>query len=338
MMHCTSRARPFMALGTSAIFAAVFLAGCSAVDAGPAPASTPGAVGTPETPDLTVSAYAISAAAPLYIGIDEGIFESYGLNVEPSQITTIADGAAALQSGDSQMYYTNLFGVVNAVNAGIDLRIVTEVIAASPVVQTLEVMPDSDIEDVLDLDGKKVGLVAVNSSLDATLNASMANAGGDFATIEYVQIPYADIPAALEQGTIDAGILTGPPLTIAKDELDTRTVWDAGGGEYEGLSQVSYVTSREFAESNPTTIANYQCAYAKSTDLYWEGRDIYLSATAPRLGITEEQLDAQTDFNLIHGFRPDKLTQISEIMEAGGLIAEPFDLNALTIPFPETCD
>lgn len=341
MLQSQASTRRFLTAASAVALASLFIAGCSATESGEGVDATPlepGTIGTSETSDLTVSLYALSAGAPIFLGVEEGIYESYDLNVEPSIFTTVAEGSAALQAGESQMYYTNLFGVVNAINAGIDLRIVTEVLAASPEVQVLAVMPDSEIEDVLDLQGKKIALPAVNSSLDATLNATMKNLGGDFATIEYVQLPYVDMPAALEQGTVDAAIITGPPLTIAQEELDARTVWDVGGGEYDGLAQVSYVTSKEFAEANPTTIANFQCAYAEATEVIYEDRETYLEDTAPYLGITPDELDVQTDFNWIHGFRPEKLDQISDVMLAAELISEPFDLNAISIPFPESCD
>lgn len=341
MMHLTTRSRRVAALAASASIAALILVGCSSNEpetgGESGDASTADGTGTPEVSDLTVSMYALSAGAPIFMGIEEGLFEERGLSVEPSIFTTIAEGAAALQAGESQMYYTNLFGVVNAVNSGIELRIVTEALAASPEVQVMVVLPDSPIETPLDLEGMKVGLPAVNSSLDATLNATLSNEGGDFSKIEYVQIPYADMPAALEQGTVDAAIITGPPLTVAQEELDARTVWDVGGGDYDGLAQVSYVTSKAFADANPNTIANFQCSYAEAVDLLYDDRDAYLKDTAPYLGITEEQLDAQTDFNWIYGFRPDKLDQISDVMLAADLLAEPFDLNEITIPFPEDC-
>lgn len=322
-----------------AVLGVVALAGCSAAEPeGESPGEAEAAAtGTPETAELVVSQYALPQLAPTYVGIEEEIFDGYGLEVTPSLINTIADGAAALQAGESQMYYTNLLGVVNASLAGIELRIVTEVVAASPGVQGLVVLPDSDIESVADLPGTKVGIAAVNSSLDATLNASVKSEGGDPSKIEYVQLPYVDIPAALEQGTIDAGIVTGAPYDLAKSELGAVTIWDVGGGEYDGFAQGSFVTSKEFADANPTTIANFQCAWAEAVDVTKNNRPTYLAAVAPALSITEEELDAQGTFSWLSGARPDKLTQISDVMVAADLIAEPFDLNALVIPMPETC-
>jgi NitT/TauT family transport system substrate-binding protein len=91
-------ASPFRRLGTLAIaaLAAVALAGCSG---SAAPEADPDESGTPEKANLTVAINPSTQFAPLYYGIQEGIFEEHGLELEITPQTDIAAIVSGLASG-----------------------------------------------------------------------------------------------------------------------------------------------------------------------------------------------------------------------------------------------
>src|SRR5438105_8426237 len=120
--------------------------------AGQQPASVPLKVGTLPILELL----------PLFVGKEEGFFREAGLDLE---LTTLAGGAAgipALESGSLNLMYSNLVSVLQAVEQGLDLRIVApgSLNAVNPQADTARflVLEDSGIEKLADLRGKRIAI------------------------------------------------------------------------------------------------------------------------------------------------------------------------------------
>ncbi|MCA0347183.1 MAG: ABC transporter substrate-binding protein, partial [Actinobacteria bacterium] len=115
----------FTAIAAAAAAIALGLTACSggSLDGGDtAPSEN---TGSTELTKVIVGVLPIAPAAAVQLGIDEGIFEKHGLDVE----LQLGDGGAALlpavSSGSMQFAVGNPLSVLTAASQGLDMRIVS---------------------------------------------------------------------------------------------------------------------------------------------------------------------------------------------------------------------
>ena len=139
-----------------------------------------------------------------------------------SQIFTVGAAAiAGVLSGDVQIGWAAINGSFNGLSQN------TPIVAVAPGAYSdvgendsggIVVADDSDIESIADLEGKTVSIIAQQSLAHLEVAAALDANGVDPSTVEYVEIGFADIPAAVEAGRIDAGLTQEPFTTIAANQ------------------------------------------------------------------------------------------------------------------------
>ena len=285
----------------------------------------------PETTDVTASIFKATITAPLLTAEDN----DYGLTLTPTYIESSPASVTALVGGSAQFAYTAYFGVIDAVNQGIKLRIVSEQAASAPGINTIEVLPDSKIKSLKDLVGKKVAIPALNSTNDAIIKYDMEQAGLDSSTVQFVALPYGEVAANLQQGTIDAGALLGAPLATAKSTLDTRTIFDFGDKNWKGFAQGGWITTQEFLDKNPNTVAAFQCAIAAGTKTVADDDAAYTTAMKS-IGYDDAAIAGAGKPNFVTGLRTDAFETVAKVKAAndGGA---PFDIESILVPAPDNC-
>ena len=342
-MH-RSRIASFIGLVT---VGGMLLAGCSSTSEQPAPeepSTTEEAgdqgIGTPEIEPLAVAAWRANSHVTPIVAEDEGIAAGYGLSIEFVAQESAPAGAALLQSGDVQIYSGSYPGVIDAIRSGLPFRILAEQTSTGVDINTLEVLPDSDIEDVLDLQGKTIAVNGLNTATDLRIKYAVLDAGGDPATINFVALPYGEMASALELGSVDGAQMYGPGLLQAREVLNTRTILDIGKGVFEDFAETGWVTTADNLEKYPNAIAAFQCAMRDATQLIISDNELYLNTTAEFTGITAEQVAAQGEVNWSTETRPERIAEVGEMMQGVGLIPadEQLDIAAAVVPFPTNCN
>ena len=258
------KARP-LALTVTLAITGLALAGCTT------PAASGGGTDVVETVAIKVAVLPISDSAPLYIGIEQGIFAKYNLEVTP---VPAAGGAAIVPlvaSGDAQFGASTLASLFVAQESGLDLK------AVSPISQSSEdgktttacilVRGDSPLTSLADLEGKTVGVPTLGSINDAILGAAMESEGAELSKVHLVEIPFPDVPAALANGTVDAAAGNEPFLTILGLDGSGKCLED----HYHTAHAAPLVTSTFFATSAyakaaPEVVANFQAAYLEAVE------------------------------------------------------------------------
>jgi NitT/TauT family transport system substrate-binding protein len=90
-------------------------------------------------------------------------------------------------------------------------------------------------------------------------------AGGDPATVHHVELPFPDMPAALQQGNVDAIWVVEPFLTVATSggaAVITSNYVDAA----DDLTVAVYVTSQQVATENPDLVERFAAAMEESLE------------------------------------------------------------------------
>lgn len=320
--------------------AALALSGCAGDSQDPSTddTSTPNTEASfvPEVNPLEVIQLRGTAAVPVTYAAYYGPAESQGLDLSITWVESAAVSVSAVISGSVPIGQTSYATLIDAVNQGIDLVIISEAHSLLPGNLLLQTLPDSGIQDLQDLQGKRVGVSVLNGSVHYKLVYALEQEGIDPSTVEFVVIPTGEVGAALEQGNLDAATASGVYLQELQEELGTVTVFDLAAGSFEGLPEIAWYTTREFASTNPQTIAAFQCAIIDAADALQE-REPFETVLVEHFDNTPEEAARQDMFDFRGGVRVDVLQRNADFMLEAGRIAEEFDIETVVVPAPEEC-
>lgn len=253
-------------------FAVVLAASALALSACGGGDSTPGATGAgdggPEKTDLTVGVFTSLNALPLYMAIDNGIFEKHGLNVTPKTIQNPSAGIPQIVGNQMDFSLSDMVVPVVAKSQGVPVQLVAPgAVGSVPEGQksraVIYVAADSPITSVKDLENAKVGVPQINSQVWLDVRSTTDAAGGDSSKTEFVEVP--NTIAALKAGNVQAVTASEPQATLyandpALKELDRYT-------PAEGRTSYGYLVTQQFSGQNPGTVKAFQEAILEANKL-----------------------------------------------------------------------
>jgi ABC-type nitrate/sulfonate/bicarbonate transport system substrate-binding protein len=150
---------------------------------------------------LKVGIIPIADLAPLYLGMDQGFFEEENLTIEPQ----FAEGGAAIVtsvvSGDYQIGFSNTTSLIIASTQNVPVQIISQGVLGGA---TPEEAWDAVLVNAL----KAVG--------ELTINTALKSEGVDYTTVDYFEVPFPEMIAALEAGDVDAAWVVEPFVTAGK--------------------------------------------------------------------------------------------------------------------------
>ncbi|TFD75464.1 transporter substrate-binding domain-containing protein [Cryobacterium sp. Sr8] len=216
---------------------------------------------------VTVGVIPIADTAPLYLGLDQGFFEDEGLDLTVETATGGAAIVPAVVSGDYQFGFSNLGSLMVANDKGLPLKLVNAAVASTGDVTSdmgaLIVKGDSPIKTLADLNGKTVSTNSLNNLLDTVARSTIDSAGGDSSTISFVEIPFPDASAAVENGQVDAAFVVEPFVTAAVDNGNRVLSYDFA--EFaDKLDIAAYFSSAATVANDPELVTKFQAAMTKS--------------------------------------------------------------------------
>ena len=256
--------RRLFPLTVAALAAAAVLAACGT----PSSASPDGAASAdgPLTP-VTVGVIPIVDVAPIYLGVQTGIFEDHGLDVT---LELAAGGAAivpAVADGEYQFGFSNVTSLLTASSQGLPLKVVApgNFSTGEPGKDFSAVVApaDSDITGVADLAGKTVAVNSFKNIGDTTIRSVVDSAGGDPQAVEFVEMNFPDMPAAVAAGEVDAAWVVEPHLT-GSVELGARIISSNFVATDPDLLVAAYFTSDQMIAQDPQTVEAFSAAMRES--------------------------------------------------------------------------
>lgn len=341
--HILSRRFRRGAAVLTAAVAAVALVGCAG-DAAPtaepttAPTEAPAAGVDPYAPEqkeITVAGYPQNAFTSVPVAMLNGIAEEYGISVELQPAENAPAMLAQVISGAVPIGAINGFFSIPAAIEGADVRVIGEILRGTKGTQTVEVL-DESIKSPKDLAGKRVGVVGLLSGHQARIMTAVIADGGDAESIEFVNLPWAEMVPNLQNGTVDAISVTSNFLDAAR-ELGTHPVIDLAieEGLWPEFPDSQWVANGAWVDANPNTVAAFQCAVViRGAQLANEDQAAYEDGLR-FFGYNEESIAKDVHPNLPAANEP--ATVIADMMYDLGWIDEPFDIAAITVPLPDNC-
>lgn len=289
-------------LGGAALLTAATLAltGCAG-----APAAESGSDAPLEKVTIEVGVVPVVDVAAIYLGVQEGLFEEQGLDVN---INIGTSGAAVIPSVISGQYtfgFSNMVSLLQAKEQGLPVKIIAPGSASTATegadVTMIEVAPDSGITRARDLEGKKVTVNALNGLAQMLASIAITEDGGDPSKVTWVELPFADELPALRSGQVDAMVGSEPfgSAAIAEGFEVISTPYLAMSDE--PIVTSAYYTSDAQLEANPELFERISAAISKSLEYAGDNPDAVRGIVPEFSGLTPEQAEGIT----LCTFRPD---------------------------------
>jgi len=169
---------------------------------------------------------------PVWIPLEKGIFQKYGLDVDMKFISTGPVVVSALIAGEIDIAAAGGEPIVSGILGGAELTIIGFGTTTTPV--SLYVVPT--ITQVEQLKGATVAVSRLTSSGAYILKVGLKRAGLE-AIRDVTMIQVGGIPeslAALQGGRVQGAMLS-PPTTYKAEALGFRRIWSGLGVEYPSL-------------------------------------------------------------------------------------------------------
>jgi NitT/TauT family transport system substrate-binding protein len=246
---------------------------------------------------ITLSYVPYADDAPAFLAQQKGIFRKHGLQVKFVPVANPTAGVAALTSGQHQVSFVTVPVLVNVNTRGTSLKCVGPVVGRQPSDPkrdgtTLVAARGSGVRGVADLAGKRVGVVQLNSLNTLDIQVLAQRAGINPRSVQFIQLPFPQMAAALRQNRVQAAIIVQPFAQTAIDQGATvithpnRELW-AGGTIVCFAALDSYIAEREAVIRGFNAGMREALGYAKD-------HEAEAKATLPQhLDLTAEQAQRQ---------------------------------------------
>jgi NitT/TauT family transport system substrate-binding protein len=299
----------------------------------PAPLSPPQKVKVAYVPILKF--------ATVYVAAKRDLFKKYGLDVEFERVKSGTEAIAFLTQGSIDVggiaIVTSLW---NAWNRGMEIRIIApgalEPFTNSPTQLLLRkaLAAEGKVKTVADLKGKRIATAGGPGSGGEYLAAKALERGKlTIRDVELINLGNADMPAALERGSIDAALAGSP---YADQAINSGYASVLATDLTPGLMTVAFVGSGKFIKERPQVAERFVLALAEAARLmqgdgYLASANIeaYMTYTNTTEKAIREGNPVVYDPNLVVSF--DGLRDVERVHRENGRLEykEPIDLAAV---------
>uniref|UniRef100_UPI000380EB6F ABC transporter substrate-binding protein n=1 Tax=Nocardiopsis chromatogenes TaxID=280239 RepID=UPI000380EB6F len=163
---------------------------------------------------------------------------------------------------------------------------------------------------------------------DTTVRNSVREAGGDPSAVEFMELPFPDMPAALEKEEVDAAWVVEPFLTTSLEAGATEVASNFADA-HPKLTIAAYFTSEQVLAEDPELVADFTAAM-KEALAYAQAHPEEVRRI---LGEYTEIDPAVIEEIRLPAFPPEadreSVRTIADLMEEDGLVEETPDVDAL---------
>jgi len=270
--------------------------------------------------------------APVYLGKEKGFYSERGIELT---LETGQGGAAIVPgvvSGQFQFGFSNVTSLMVAQSQQVPLKAVVNGVASTGKDGAdfggVVVKKDSPVKSAAGLAGKKVAVNTLKNIGDTSVRESVRKAGGDPEKVEFVEMAFDQMPAALDGGRIDAAWVVEPSLAVIKGS-GGRVIASNFVDVHPELTVAMYFTSAELAQKNPELVKKFQEATRESLAYAESHPDEVREILSTYTKIPAETLDAMTLPSWPEEPSRDSLDRLAELGQQDGLFKTAPDLDKL---------
>ncbi len=291
--------------------------------------------GSQQTETIALGIIPIIDVAPVYVGIEQGFFEEQGIELDLSAGQGGAAIVPGVASGSIDIGFGNNLSLVVASSSGLPLQVVASGVDSTGDPEEdpyVIVTADPAITRPADLEGRTVATNTLNAIGDSVVSASVRADGGDPATINFVELPFPNMAAAIQAGDVDAAWLAEPFVTIAAPQGVRILTTPLNDFTDVQIEVSSYFTSQQFAAENAELLERFTAAIEESLAYAQENPDAVRAALATYLDISPELAEQVILPEWNTEVSEETFEVFTELAETQGLLDGDVDLDTLLAP------
>jgi NitT/TauT family transport system substrate-binding protein len=292
---------------------------------------------SPEDPvSILVGTLPIPDNAPLFLAVQEGYFEDEGLDVETQMVAGGSAALPAMVAGDLQFSSSNWTTVLQAAAQGLPAQMVWEMTGPKEGVNGIMVAGDSPYQTQADLRGQRIAVNTLAGLVELQVRECMAAGGLQEGDYELVEIPFPDMPAAIQQGNVAAAFIGEPFTTLAEDQ-GARVVAEPStcSERLAEMPVIGFMTTSQYSAENPEITAAFARALERGAELAESDPQQVVDILPTYTQLTPELAGRMTLPAWLEDRAPstERAEVTQEAMIDFGFIDEPVDdLDALIAP------
>ena len=276
-----------------------------------------------ELREVTIGVLSIAPSVGVAYGIENGIFEEHGFDVNYEVSTAGAAMLPAVSAGQMDFGVGNPLSVVTAVDQGLDMKIVagySNSLEDGEDVAGVVTRADSDIDTWADLEGKTSG-ECLNTLGDLTV-MNLAEQDGADPQAEFSEIAFPDMPAQLERGNTDAVWIPEPFLSGLLADEENELVGYSFQENDPGMATMVTFTSGELAADDPEMAADFGEAMTEALAAAEEDQEGSRELLVDFLEISQEDAEALTMERLDGELNTEQLMDMVELADRYDFIGD----------------
>ncbi|MGA2393665.1 MAG: ABC transporter substrate-binding protein [Candidatus Lustribacter sp.] len=217
---------------------------------------------------IPAAATPIEGDALLFLAQSEGYFARAGLQLDVQTMTSGEATAAAIIGGDIAIGSMNTMSLAVAHQNGTALVAIGggPMYESSHLGSQFMVAKTSAIASGADLNGKTVAVNVLRGSAQLASQAWIDKHGGDSKTVQWVEMPFSLMQAALESGRINAALITQPFATTA--QATCRSLGSPNDAIASRFLNGVYVTTSTWVAAHRSAAARVREALNKAAHWY----------------------------------------------------------------------
>lgn len=278
-----------------------------------------------------------TAGAPLNFltyGDEQGFFAQNGIDLEISSSSGGATVIPQLVSGDLDVAGSNIVSGLIAISEGLPIQMVAAGTSTSddPAqdFSALMVAPDSPVTGIGELAGRRVAVNSLRNINDIVLGHQLEQAGLSYDGVEFVEIPFPEMAAAVQRGDVAAAMLIEPFITVAEGQ-GLKIIGRPYTDLRPGLQIGTYLMSRQLVQQNPELVQRFQRAVQATADSIRNDPDAFRAAL-PRISETDPALAQNVRINQWKGATDrESLQLVLDLMVEYQLVDAPVDLDEAVV-------
>lgn len=210
-----------------------------------------------EGPALNVGAMPIAGAAQVFYAQEQGFFKAAGLDVN---LTVLGNGAAivaAEMSGALDIGFGSPSPLILAHLKGLPVRFMgfASLYTGPPVVSALMTAKTSTVRSGADLNGQTVAVNGLHDIGQFEVQSWVDRTGGNSDTLKFVEMPYATMPVALDQGRVAAASETEPWVSMAAN--GARVIANLNDVVAPRYALAGWFSTNDWIARNPQTAQRF---------------------------------------------------------------------------------
>jgi NitT/TauT family transport system substrate-binding protein len=216
---------------------------------------------------IRVGGDALDIFAQVYYAQDMGFFQKAGLSVDIRPFASVAQMAPAFAGGELDIGCATPILVANAVSHAVPLAMFVAGALDTPEspAAVMCVLDNSFVRTAKDLEGKTVGVSGLRTLTEVALDVWLTQNSADPKKVARVEVVPSAMGAALSRGTVDAGGLSEPWLTIAQQNGNLRRLADTYQAIAPRVLFSCWYTTSAFAQRNQNVIRRAQSAMLEAS-------------------------------------------------------------------------